>query len=487
MKADKGLRSQALSSIFWGAAQSWGGKLILFALFLILARILTPLEFGVVSAAVSIMLIVTQVADFGFGDAIVQRPDVKDEDINLPFFCSLFLSVLISFFLFFWAEEIGSYLKVEGIASVLKVMSLVGPLTILSQIQETVLRKRLEYKRLAIRVFVANTASGIAAVFVALLGGGVWSLVLQALCTVLLSLIWLWWRPAWKPSLRLNWTSFFQLKRYARNVVGVRVLDILATRTVELLILGYFGPAVLGLYSVGSRLYMTLMQLFQGALSDVALSLLSRISHDRALTAGVYFKTSTLSTLLVSPIFVCLSVVASEIGNILFGHKWNGVDHVLQPLLLVGAVQCVQLINSTYLNACGKPGLVLFMGMVKAPVVIAALYVSQETGVRGMMIAYAAAQLVTTPISFYLITKTLNISWRSLGAEILPVVACLAIASISGGALRNVLVGHVELDLLRTALTSLVFFLVYAIAVSVFARQQARVVSEYVLSRFKKG
>jgi len=487
MSADSSLKRQALSSIFWGVAQSWGGKLILFVLFLVLARILTPLEFGVVSAAVSIMLIVTQIADFGFGDAIVQRSEVKDEDINLPFYFSFIFSILISLALFVWADKIGDYLKVEGIASVLKVMSLVGPLTILSQIQETVLRKRLQYKKLAIRVFVANTTSGFLAVVVALLGGGVWSLVLQALATVILSLLWLWWHPVWKPSLELNWVSFFQLKRYARNVAGVRVLDILATRAVELLILSYFGPTVLGLYSVGSRVYMTLMQLFQGALSDVALSLLSRIVHDRSLTVDVYFKTSTLSALLVSPIFLCLAVVAGEVGAVLFGKKWDGVHHVLQPLLLVGAVQCVQLINSTYLSARGRPGLVLLMGAVKAPVVIGALYLSQGFGVEDMMFVYSVAQLVTTPLSFYFISKNLEISWRLIGASVLPVVSCLAIASISSFFLRIALVEYIEIDLLRAALVGALFLFVYVIALYLLARSQVRTVNDYISSRFKKG
>src|SRR5690606_6272695 len=108
-----------------------------------------------------------------------------------------------------------------------------------------------------------------------------WSIVVQSYLTIIIGSAWLWWKPYWKPSLELHPKEMVQLARFGISVVSLRVMDFVATRLIDLIIVWRFGVAVLGVYAVGSRLYLTLMQMLQGALNDVSLSVLSRVSHDR--------------------------------------------------------------------------------------------------------------------------------------------------------------------------------------------------------------
>lgn len=478
--------SRAISGIFWGVAQSWGGKIIVFLLFIVLARILTPLEFGVVSAASSVLLMITQFAEFGFSDAVVQRRKLDQADINLPCLFSLTLAFILSGLLFVQSSKIEELLKVAGLAPVLKVMSVIGPLTILSQFQEMVFRRNLLYKQLALRVFVANSLAGAVAVIAAIAGAGVWSLVVQAVGTVVISVCWLWRRPQWRPSLDFRWSSFFEIKKFAASIVSTRVLDFVSTRTIEFVIVSFSGPAVLGLYSAGARLYQTLMQLFQGALSDVALSLLSRIAEDRAKTRSVYIETSSLSAILASPVFVMIAVASQEICEILLGTKWIGVELVARPLLLVGAVLCVQFINSTYLSACGRPSLVLLMGAFKAPIVVAAIYWARGDGIGDLVAVYCLAQLVTTPFSFGFVLKVLELSPIVVIKRLGPIFLCLIAAYFLASAARLQLIDHVPSLLFRACIVCALFLVLCYSLLFGLARTQMFESIEFVKNRIRR-
>jgi O-antigen/teichoic acid export membrane protein len=225
------LGRMAVEGIFWSLVQNWSSRIIAFVIFVLLAKFLTPAQYGVASAAQTCLLFVGIVAEFGFGDAIIQRQKLEFADVNLPFFVAVGISILLAAGVALSAELIAGWLNVAGLAPVIEALSGIAPITTISQFQEFSYRKALDFRALATRVLVANLGAGAVAIACAYAGMGVWSIVIQTYLTVGIGLLWLWRRPRWKPSFELRPRQFCELASFGAPVVGMRVVDFATIRS----------------------------------------------------------------------------------------------------------------------------------------------------------------------------------------------------------------------------------------------------------------
>lgn len=415
----------AVKGVGWSIVQNWGGRLFTFVLFIVLARFLTPTEFGTASAALIVMMLISVVAELGFGDAVVQRRGLEPADVNLPFFASVAVSVTLAAICAWQAPRIGEWLGVSGLQPLVVALCAIAPLTTISQFQEMNYRRALAFRQLAFRVLIANLAGGILAIASAALGAGVWSLVVQTYVACIVGLVWLWHRPVWRPTLELRPRSFMELAHFGGSMLAVRVLDFGATRFFEVVLMSRYGIAVYGLYAAGSRLFQVLMQLLQSALGDVSLTILSRISDDRARMAQIYQQTLVMAGFLFGPVFVGAAALIPEISLVLFGNKWVGIEEVSRPLLLLGAVQSVQFLNGPFLMARGRAATVMVISALKNIAIPIGVLLTDTDDVGTLVVAFALVQLVGTPFSFGIAAGEMRLPWYRLVIDLLPVIiAC---------------------------------------------------------------
>lgn len=462
----------ATAGVFWSVVQTWSNRLITFVIFVVLARFLSPVEYGMATAAWICLMLIGIIAEFGFGDAIVQRRDLKPSDINLPFAFSIGLSILLALGAALLAPWLEQVMKVANAGPLIIGLAAIAPLTTISLFQEFSYRRNLDFKNLATRVLIANTIGGIVAIIAAYLGAGAWSLILQNYLTVIIGLIWLWRRPYWRPTREFHLPAFKEMARFGLPVFSLRLIDFAATRLVDVIIVWRFGVAVLGIYAVGSRLYATMMQLLQGALNSVSLSVLSRIADDRARMAQVYLRAITLSSLVAAPAFTLVAALSNEICAVAFGAKWEGVDRISQPLMLVGAIQCIQFLNGPYLTARGKPGLILKIGIVKYAAMIIGLVLLPSSDVVMTVAIFACLQLVATPPSFIAVARELHIPLLEIVRTLAPSLVA-HIAAFFSVILVRPLLPTIESDMIRGIELGTVFCFFYGAVVLLVGRSQA--------------
>ncbi|KKB82372.1 hypothetical protein VW29_16265 [Devosia limi DSM 17137] len=473
--SEAGIGAIATRGIFWSLVQNWGAKVFTFVLFVSLARILTPADYGLAAAAASVLLLIGLVAEFGFGDAIVQRRDLQPEDVNLPFIVSVGVAASLALGAALMAGHIEAWLRVPGLSPVIVVACALAPVSAMTVFQEMNYRRQLAFRQLAYRVLIANLVAGPVAILLAYRGAGVWSLIAQTYLSTLVGLVWLWARPRWRPSLRLNPVSFLELARFGGAVVSLRLADFAATRLVEIIIIGRFGIAVFGLYAVGSRLYQVLMQLLQSALNEVALTVLSRIASERERMGAIYIRAIMIAAYLAAPVFVLVAALAPEICGLLFGQDWAGVDAIARPLLLLGAVQSVQYLNGAYLSARGRPSVVLRVALVKYAGMIVGIVSIPTTGVVELVTLFVVLQLVATPLSFWAVGHELGLGWRRIAGTLAPsVLACMA--------------GYGAVALLRmqtdmVVVLALGFAAIYGAVIAALGRSQVRAIADFFRSR----
>ncbi|MET0588687.1 MAG: lipopolysaccharide biosynthesis protein [Novosphingobium sp.] len=475
------LRAHTMRGVGWSIVQNWGGKVFTFMLSILLARLLSPEEFGVASAAWLALMLVPLVAEMGFGDAIMQRRGLKDADVNLPFWLASAIASALVVVVVILREPIAQWAGLGDRESYLVAIAATILISVPTGFQEAFYKRHMKFKQLAVRSFAANISGGIAAVAAAALGFGVWSFVVQMYVSLVINVVWIWARPEWLPGLRMEPRAFLQMARFGAPVLAQRLVDFAGTRMLDFMIIAKIGLVGYGIYVVGSRLYLTMMQLLQGAFQDVSLTVLSTIAHERERVAEVYRKTISLSATAMLPVFVLLSALAPEICLVLFGHKWVGVDRVAQPLLLMGAIHCVQYINGSFLSARGKPELILVTGVVKSALQIAALLLVPGGNVQTLTLTFVMATVLASPLSFYVLSRELGISMGQI-ASLLARPAAMSAACFAAVHFARPAVEELSLPaLFQGGVLGTLFTGLYLVLLVIFDRHKAMGYADFVL------
>lgn len=481
MSSNQDRQRQVLVALLWSLAQNWGGRALSFVLFLILARLLNPADFGLAALVAFILLLLSSISEFGFGDALIQRRTLEPEDVTLPFVCSLAASVTLAILIALLAGHIEHWFGIPGLAPLLTAASLALPIGTATVFQEVLYKRQMDFRVLAFRTIVATAISGIVGIACAYAGFGALSLVIQVIVQSAVGGLWLWSRPRWLPVRDYNLTSFRELTSYSIHVVLNRLLDFAIVRTIDMIILSLYGIAALGIYTVGARVYTILMQLLTQAVMDVALSALSKIAHERDRIASAYLRSVSLGAMIGSPVFVLLAAIAPELSLMLFGAKWSGSDAVMKPLMLIGAIQTVQFVNSAYFGAMGKPNYVFALNILKFCTVVPAMFLLPSHDIGQLTMIFAFAQLVVTPVTFVLALRLLGVGWdRFLRA----IIGCLCASVLAYGAVELCRATMPEANLyLRVAVLSSCFGVTYLVGILLFSRKQLFSLVDFVVKR----
>lgn len=470
------IKRRALSGLFWALLQNWSAKGLSFVLFLILARLLTPTELGVAAAINVVIALVSLIAEQGFSDAIVQRRDLKDDDINLPFFSSLGMASVLALSVAMLSSQIERWMNVPGLAPLLVVATASLPLTAMSMFQEAIYRRQLLFKQVAVRMLTTATIAGAVAVACAYVGMGSWSLVVQAIVMNALNVLWLWYRPLWRPSRRINTRAYGEIVRFSGNVLVSRVLDVVGTRSIEVLIAALHGAAALGLYAVGARVFQTMMQLLTTAVANVSLGALSRFAHDIQRLQRAFIKTVIASAAVGMPVFVAGSAVSHELALFLFGSKWAAAGDVMGVLLLLGALQCIQFVNGPTFSALGRPRYLAWMATIKAVAAIAAISLVPTDDILELTIVFALSQAITTPLTYALLARCLQLSIMSIVRELLPFTVAAAAAYSSVYFSRELIESEPTPLVIALTLLLLLYGAVYCLLAMLLGRRQIELV-----------
>lgn len=483
MTTSNSIGSAAVRGVFWSIVQNWGGKLFTSVLFIVLARFLNPTDYGMVATAGLVLMLIQMLSEFGFADAIVQKRDLEPSDVNLPFYVSVAVATLLSIAVCVFSPELESWFEVDGLAPIIVAICILLPLNTASLFQEVSYRRALAFKPLAIRTFISNIIGGVFAIVFAITGLGVWSLVVQGYVATVVNLVWLWRKPYWLPGFTLRPDSFIGLLRFGSSALGLRIVEFASTRLIDFIILGRYGVAAFGLYTVGSRLYQLMMQLLQSALYDVSLTVLSRVSHERERMAELYKQLIAISAIVSTPAFVLFAALAPEICRVLFGAQWQGADEIARPLLLLGALQCVQFQNGPFLSARGNPNKVLIAGTVKSVATILMILLIPTDSIGELVVVYVFGQLASTPFTFFFVSRELDVPLRRIFLVLLPSFAVSGLCFALVHWMRPEIAGLGLGDFISGILLGSTFVVTYFLLMALVARTQARSALMFIMSK----
>jgi len=410
-----GLRERSLKAVVWSSADTFGLQGIQFITSILLARLLTPREFGLLGMIYVFTAIAGAFVDSGFASALIQRKELTEEDKSSVFAFNICSGLAMAGLIFWAAPAIGRFYKQPILTGLTRLMALNLFLSALGSVQFALLSRQLDFKTPWKAGMVATGISGAVAVVLAWRGWGVWSLAIQANISALISTLLVWllvpWRPSSKPSLH----SIRKLFAFGSRILGQGLMSTVFDRVQLLLIGKVFGPADLGYYTRAYSTQQMPASVFQTVVSKVTFPMFSTIAGDRVRLKAAMRKCMTTIGAVVMPMMVGISLMAKPIVLVLFGAKWLPCVPYLRILALTGVLWPLAVANLDVLLAAGRSDLYLRVEMVKRVLIAVGLACSVWISVMAMVLAMLIVAVLNQVVN---VAFTQHVIDYKMGAQI---------------------------------------------------------------------
>jgi PST family polysaccharide transporter len=369
--------------VVWSVAASFGTQAVSFLVFAVLARQLTPLEFGVVALATVFLDLLTLVGRGGLTEVLIQRVTLDQTDKSTAFWNSLALGLLGTVVLWLGAQAAATYFHSADLAPVMRGLAIACTLNVVGTVHEALLKRTFGFKALAIRTLLAAVVSGAAALAAAYAGWGAMSLVVQRIvATVLLTGI-MWWAVRWWPSFSYSRQKAAEQMRMGLVLCGSALLGAGNQRIIDIVIGRLLGAQGVGLFRIAWRGLDLLMQIGLTPINQVTLPLFSRLQNDPKSLGAAYLRVARVTALVIYPVFIGSAIIAPEFIRLAFGSQWDGSVQLMQILALGVVAMPMIWFKSNALIAIGKSRAVMWLNIVEFALSLAVVIIACQWGVTG--------------------------------------------------------------------------------------------------------
>ncbi len=409
--------------MIWSGIQRFGTMGISFISNMVLARLLTPEDFGCIGMLAIFITVSNTFVDGGFGSALIQKKEPTQSDYSTVFWWNLFLSLTIYCILYACAPAISRFYRIPLLSSVLRVQGIVLIINALNIIQSNQLRKRLNFRRLASIVVVSQLVGVIVAILMALDGWGVWALVAQQIVASSMTSLLLWILNRWMPDLCFSMESFKQLFGFGSFILSSNLINTFCNNIQGLLIGRFFTPAIMGYYTQAHKLETVASHSFTSIIDQVSYPVLSRFQSDNnALKKAIYKLVSSL-VYVSFPLMSLLILEANPIISLVYGEKWIQSIPYFQILCVAGMSATFHGVHY-YAVACKGESRDLFIGtVVKRVLALLVLVLGMSIwGVKGLLWGFSLGAWIISIVNMHLVSKHVGYTIYQQFKDLLPII-----------------------------------------------------------------
>lgn len=467
------LGKKALSGALWNLFQRAGTALIEFLVTLILARYLSPGEFGLLAMMALFIAIANNVMDSGFTEALIRKSDVKSVDLDTVFYSNLVMGMVAYTILFFSAPIIAGFYQEEKLLNLIRVTGLVVLINASRMVHVAILSRKLNFKRQLQATIPAVIISGVVAVTLAQAGVGVWSLVVQMLVTAFVSSGIYWRLSIWRPGFRFRRSTLRELFGFGSRLFGANLNNIVFENIYVLVIARIFSATVAGHYFLADKIKNMLLQLLVGTMQTVMYPAFASIQNETEKLKSGFRQIVKVTTFILFPLLLFVAALAKPLFSFLLPEDWSSAAPYLQLLCFTGLLYPLHAINLNVLKVKGRSELILYLDIIKKLFMIFVLFVSYRFGVIGILIGQFVGSVISYVPNSYYSSRLIGYSIKEQLADIYP--SLLLSAAIAGAVfvLVELLPLTSELQLTILGLASVAAYLGLAVMFKMSSMQVA--------------
>lgn len=409
------LRNKTIKGFGWSAIDNVCQYAVTFVIGIILARILSPADYGLIGIVTIFTSICKTVIEAGFGTAIIRKVNVTDDDYNTAFFCNLFLSIVLYLALFFCAPFIADFFHCQELTLLTRISSLSMIVGAFAMVQYTKLTKAIDFRTQTKVSVISTVTSGVCGISMAYCGLGVWALVFQGLIAQCLRTLLLITFNRWMPALRFSMSSFRALFGFGWKMMASWILNSVWGQLYNVVVGKIYSPAVLGQYTRAQGFSQLFSTNLTSVIQRVTYPVLGTIQEDRERLICAYRKIIKESMFISFILMFSLAAVAEPLIICLIGDKWIDAAKFL-PLICIATVTTpIDSINLNMLQVQGRSDLFLILEIIKKIIYIAPVLLGIYYGIYPMLYSCILATVLCFFINSYFPGKLLGYtSWKQI-------------------------------------------------------------------------
>ena len=363
--AEGSLKNKTVRGVGWSAIDAFLGHGVTFIVGLVLARILSPDEYGLIGIVTIFTTVLLGFVDCGFANAVIRKPKVSEEDYNTMFIVNMVMSVVLCGLLYVCAPAIARFFDREQLVVLVRVMGALLIFQALAIVQNANLSRKIDFKTKAKASVVAAVTSGVIGISMALLGFGVWSLVAQQLSRQLINSLCLWFLNRWWPSWKFSRESLKYMWGFGWKLMVSGLIDRIWSQLYHTVVGKFYSPATLGQYSRSKEYANIFSSNFTAIVNRVSYPVLSQIQEDKTRMIAAYRRIIKTTMFVTAIVLVFMGAVAEPLVYCLIGPQWHQAATFLPLICINMSLYPLHSINLNMLKVQGRTDIFLVLEIIK--------------------------------------------------------------------------------------------------------------------------
>ena len=485
--AKNSLKQKAAAGMVWTAFQKYSKMIIQFISGIILARLLTPYDYGCIGMLSIFMVLAEAFIDGGFGSALIQKKRPTQVDYSTIFWWNVAMAVVMYAVLFFCSPAIARFYKIPLLCDVLRVQGLVLFIYALNIIQRNQLKKKLNFKLLSIVSVSTSIIALTITIIMAYKGMGVWALVAQHLIVAAIPSLVFWFYVKWRPVWTFSWASFKELFGFGFYMFLTHLINRFSQQIQGLLIGKIYSPSTMGYYSKAHGTEKLASNSISQIMTQVTYPLYAEVQDDKVALQNMIKRMTMTISYITFPLLFILLLCAKPIFILLYSDRWIPSIPYFQVLCIAGLAYCLQSVNLQTIAAIGKSKVMLLGVIIKRIIGLSGILLGLYFfGMKGLLCGVVFNSWFSYFFNIYLVHKYIGYKWNVQLLDLMPVFLVSSLAALISYGCGYLL----NLSLYIDGLLKLVVYAVIYLAWSFIFKPEAynyfkTIVNPY-FKRFKK-
>lgn len=416
--------------MMWTALQKYSFMFIHFISGIILARLLTPFDYGCIGMLAIFMTLAEAFIDGGFGSALIQKKRPTQEDYSTIFWWNIGMAVVMYAILFFSAPAISRFYGIPLLCDVLRVQGVILFIYAFNIIQRNQLQKKLNFKILSIVSIATSLIALGVTIYMAHKGYGVWSLVTQYIITSAIPALVFWFYIKWRPVWTFSWTSFKELFSFGFYMFLTNLLNSFGQQIQGLLIGKFYNASTMGYYSKAHGLERLASTSISSVMTQVTYPLYAEAQDNKKQLANMIRRITMTLSYVTFPLLFILLLCAKPIFVLLYSDRWLLSVPYFQVLCIAGLAYCLQSVNNQSVAAVGESRAMFIWTVIKRTVGIGFMIVGLVWfGMKGLLAGVVLNSWFSYLVNISLVSKFIGYKWTDQLLSILPVMVASVVSA----------------------------------------------------------
>ena len=414
------LKQKTVKGVGWSFADNIANQGVTFLVSLVLARLITPEEYGLIGIITIFIAVFNSIVDSGFSNALIRKNDIKEIDYSTVFITNMVLSVVLFIVFFFLAEPIADFFSQPLLKPLTQVMGSIVIINAFAIVQRTILTKNIDFKTQTKASVISSVASGILGIAMAFMGYGVWSLVGQQLSRAFLYTSSLWLYNHWLPRMRFSWNSFRELFGFGWKLMVSALIDTIWREIYQVVIGKCYTAAALGQYTRAQQFGSVFSSNLNTVIQRVSYPVLSSMQDDKLRMKEGYRRVIKITMLVTFVLMLGLAAIAQPMILVLVGDQWLIAADLLPVICFNMMLYPLHSLNLNMLQVEGRSDLFLKLEIIKKVIAVIPLLMGIFISIYWMLWGSVITGFFAYYLNSYYSGKLLNYSIVSQIKDILP-------------------------------------------------------------------